>query len=144
VPGHEQQVKRGPLALRQLAKRQVPGLGSGRQPLGNRVFAWDKHDQGEPGSVNADCGGRCLVILESFGQGRQYSVRVIAGQPQVGLQLLDPAAWTFGEHADRAHTDHDLAGWVDDADNFDPAPGEADVSTLHPPVSPRVPERTAG
>jgi len=33
---------------------------------------------------------------------------------QAGLQLLDLAAWTFGEHADRAHTDHDLAGWVDD------------------------------
>jgi hypothetical protein len=29
---------------------------------------------------------------------------------QVSLQLLDPAGWTVGEHADRAHTDHDLAG----------------------------------
>jgi hypothetical protein len=55
--------------------------------------------------------------------------------PQVGLQLLDPAAWIFGEHADRAHTDHDLAGWADDAGNFDPTPGEADVNTLRLPVS---------
>ena len=29
---------------------------------------------------------------------------------QISLQLLDLAAWTFGEHADRAHTHHDLAG----------------------------------
>jgi hypothetical protein len=33
---------------------------------------------------------------------------------QVSLQLLDFTGWTLGEHADRAHTDHDLAGWVDD------------------------------
>jgi hypothetical protein len=29
---------------------------------------------------------------------------------QIVPQLLDLAAWTFGGHADRAHTDHDLAG----------------------------------
>jgi hypothetical protein len=29
---------------------------------------------------------------------------------QVSFQLLDLTGWTFGEHADRAHTDHDLAG----------------------------------
>ena len=28
---------------------------------------------------------------------------------QISLRLLDLAAWTVGEHADRAHTDHDLA-----------------------------------
>jgi hypothetical protein len=43
---------------------------------------------------------------------------------QIGLQLLDPAAWTFGEHADRAHTDHDLAGWVDDV-----------ATSIQPPAS---------
>ena len=53
-------------------------------------------------------------------------------------QLLDLAAWTFGEHADRAHTDHDLAGWVDDVGNFDPTPGEADVNALQLPVSQQV------
>ena len=29
---------------------------------------------------------------------------------QIAAQPLDLAAWTVGEHADRAHTDHDLAG----------------------------------
>jgi hypothetical protein len=42
------------------------------------------------------------------------------------------------EHADRAHTDHDLAGWADDAGNFDPTPGEADVNVLQLPVSQRL------
>jgi len=46
----------------------------------------------------------------------------------VSPQLLDLAAWTFGEHADRAHTDHDLAGRMDDGGNLDPIPGEADVN----------------
>jgi hypothetical protein len=41
---------------------------------------------------------------------------------QVGVQLLDLAAWTVGEHADRARTDHDLAGRADDAGNLDPTP----------------------
>jgi hypothetical protein len=54
---------------------------------------------------------------------------------QFSPQLLDLGAWIFGEHADRAHTDHDLAGWVDDGGNFDPTPGEADVNTLRLPVS---------
>jgi hypothetical protein len=49
---------------------------------------------------------------------------------QVGLQLLDLASWTVGEHADRAHTDHDLVGWVDDVGNFDPTFGEAAVNAL--------------
>jgi hypothetical protein len=51
---------------------------------------------------------------------------------QIAPQLLDLAAWTFGGHADRAHTDHDLAGRVDDGGNLDPAPGEADVNARHP------------
>ncbi len=35
---------------------------------------------------------------------------------QVAAQLLDLTAWTFGEHADRAHTDHDPAGrWTMEA-----------------------------
>jgi hypothetical protein len=51
---------------------------------------------------------------------------------QISAQLLDLAAWTFGEHADRAHTDHDLAGWVDVGGNLDPSPGEADVNAPHP------------
>jgi len=54
---------------------------------------------------------------------------------QAATQLLDLTSWTFGEHADRAHTDHDLAGWADDVGNFDPTPGEADVNALPPPVS---------
>jgi len=41
---------------------------------------------------------------------------------QAGLQLPDLASWTFGGHADRAHTDHDLAGWMDDVGNFDQPP----------------------
>ena len=51
---------------------------------------------------------------------------------QIALQLLDLAAWTFGEHADRAPTDHDLAGRVDDGGNLDPTPGEADVNVRYP------------
>jgi len=47
---------------------------------------------------------------------------------QFSPQLLDLAACTFGEHADRAHTDHDLAGRVDIGGNLDPTPGEADVN----------------
>ena len=50
---------------------------------------------------------------------------------QIAPQLLDLAAWTFGEHADRTHTD-DLAGWVDDGGNLDPTPGEADVNVRYP------------
>ncbi len=37
-------------------------------------------------------------------------------------QLLDIAAWTFGEHADRARTDHELAGRMDDGANLNPTP----------------------
>jgi hypothetical protein len=51
---------------------------------------------------------------------------------QLGAQLLDLAARTFGEHADRAHADHDLAGWIDDGGNLDTTPGEADVNAPHP------------
>jgi hypothetical protein len=29
---------------------------------------------------------------------------------QIGLQFLDLAVWVIGEYADRAHTDHNLAG----------------------------------
>jgi hypothetical protein len=47
---------------------------------------------------------------------------------QVAAQLLDLNAWTFGGHDDRAHTDHDLAGWSADVGNFDPTSGEADVN----------------
>jgi hypothetical protein len=50
---------------------------------------------------------------------------------QVGLQLLDLAAWTVGEHADRAHIDHDLAGWADDVANLDPTPARL-MSTPSP------------
>jgi hypothetical protein len=53
----------------------------------------------------------------------------------VAVQLLDLAVRACGEHADRAHTDHDLAGWADDAGNFDPTPGEADVGARPSPVS---------
>jgi hypothetical protein len=51
---------------------------------------------------------------------------------RITAQQLDLAGWTVGEHADRAHTDHDLAGWVDDVGNFDPTPGEADVNGPSP------------
>jgi len=54
---------------------------------------------------------------------------------QVTPQLLDLVSWTFGEHADRAHADHDLAGRMDDGGNLDSIPGEADVNVRHPPVS---------
>jgi hypothetical protein len=54
---------------------------------------------------------------------------------QIVSQLLDLTVGTFGEHADRAHTDHDLAGWADDVGNFDPTSGEADVNVLQLPVS---------
>jgi hypothetical protein len=53
---------------------------------------------------------------------------------QIGLHLLDFTGWTVGEHADRAHTDHDLAGWVGDMGNFDPTPARL-TSTPHRPVS---------
>ena len=55
---------------------------------------------------------------------------------QIPAQLLDLAAWTIGEHADRAHTDHDLAGRVDDGGNLDPTPREADVNAPHPATTP--------
>lgn len=58
--------------------------------------------------------------------------------PQIGLQLFDLAAWTVGEHADLAHSVHDLAAWADDAGNFDPTSSEADVNLPHPPASQRV------
>jgi hypothetical protein len=51
---------------------------------------------------------------------------------QLSAQLPDLAAWTIGEHADRAHTDHDLAGWRDDGGNLDPTPGEAEVNAPSP------------
>jgi hypothetical protein len=54
---------------------------------------------------------------------------------QIAPQLLGLTAWTFGEHTDRAHTDHDLAGRMDDGGNLDPTSGEANVNALHPPVS---------
>ncbi|WP_156056552.1 hypothetical protein [Streptosporangium roseum] len=39
----------------------------------------------------------------------------------------------IGEHEGRAHTDHDLAGWMDGrCGNLDPTPGEARVNTLVP------------
>jgi hypothetical protein len=63
---------------------------------------------------------------------------------QAVAQLLDLAAWTFGGHTDRAHTDHDLAGWSDDVGNFDPTSGEADVNAPQLPVSLLVTRRTYG
>jgi hypothetical protein len=51
---------------------------------------------------------------------------------QVTPQLLDLAAWTFGERADRAHTDHDLAGLAGVGGNLDPAHREADVNAPSP------------
>jgi hypothetical protein len=53
---------------------------------------------------------------------------------QISLQLPDLAAWVVGEHADRAHTDHDLAGWVDDGGNLDSTSGEADVNASTTPA----------
>jgi hypothetical protein len=46
---------------------------------------------------------------------------------QIAAQLLDLAAAAFGEHADRAHTDHDLADWTDVVGNFDSTSREAAV-----------------
>jgi hypothetical protein len=63
---------------------------------------------------------------------------------QITAQLLELTAWTFGGHADRAHTDHDLAGRMDDGGNLDPTPGEADVNAPHSPVSQLVTRRTYG
>jgi hypothetical protein len=51
---------------------------------------------------------------------------------RVTPQLLDLAAWTFGERADRAHIDHDLAGLAGAAGNLDPAHREADVNAPSP------------
>ena len=65
---------------------------------------------------------------------RQQDHHLPGGLPppavQITVQLLDLAAWTFGEHADRAHTDHHLGGWSDDVGNFDPTPGGAAVNVL--------------
>jgi hypothetical protein len=62
---------------------------------------------------------------------------------QAGLQLLDLTSRTFGEHADRAHTDYDLVGermiW-----QLRSNPGEADVNALQLPVSQQVTRRTSG
>jgi len=51
---------------------------------------------------------------------------------QVTPQLLDLAAWTFGERADRAHTDHDPGGLAGVGGNLDPAHREADVNAPSP------------
>ena len=47
---------------------------------------------------------------------------------QQAADLLGFPAGTVGEHADRAHTDHDLAGRMDERSNLDPTPGEAVVN----------------
>jgi hypothetical protein len=41
---------------------------------------------------------------------------------QITPQLVDLAAWTFGERADRAHTDHDPAGLAGVGGNLEPGP----------------------
>jgi len=50
---------------------------------------------------------------------------------QLSAQLLDLAAWTVGEHPDRAHliTTSPAGGCCG---NFDPTPGEADVNAASP------------
>jgi hypothetical protein len=53
---------------------------------------------------------------------------------QIGLQLLDLAVWAMGEHADRAHTDHNLAGWWTLWQPRSQPPGEAPVNPDHPPI----------
>ena len=63
---------------------------------------------------------------------------------QLNPQLLDLAAWTFGEHADRAQAHHDLAGRMDDGGNLDPTPGEADVDVPSPGSLIPVTRRTYG
>jgi hypothetical protein len=63
---------------------------------------------------------------------------------QVTPQLPDLAAWTIGERADRAHTDHDLAGRADVAGNLDPAHREADVNAPSPGSPIPVTRRTPG
>jgi hypothetical protein len=55
------------------------------------------------------------MVAGSFGAGERFGVqRQAPPAVQVILQLPDLTGWTVGEHADRAHTDHDLTGWVDD------------------------------
>ena len=60
---------------------------------------------------------------------------------QIGLQLLDLAVWAMGEHADRAHTDHNLAGWWTLWQPRSQPPGEAPVNPDHPPIPERRTER---
>jgi len=57
------------------------------------------------------------------------------GLPPPAVQVAATAqshCLNLGEHADRAQTDHDLAGREDDGGNLDPTPGEADVKRLSP------------
>jgi hypothetical protein len=51
---------------------------------------------------------------------------------QQAMDLLGFTAGTVGEHADRTHTGHDLAGGMDVVDDLDPTPGEAPVNPLPP------------
>src|SRR5579859_4138039 len=54
---------------------------------------------------------------------------------QFSPQLLDLAAWTLGEHADRAHTDHDLAGRMDVGGNLDRPSARLMSTAPHPAAS---------
>ena len=63
---------------------------------------------------------------------------------QVSQELLDLAAWTFGEHVHRPHTDHDLPGRLDDVGNLDPTPGGLMSTAPHPAASSPITHRTYG
>ena len=44
----------------------------------------------------------------------------------------------------RLHTDHDLAGWMDDGSSLDPTPAEAAVNVPSPTAPQPVAHRTSG
>ena len=61
----------------------------------------------------------------------------------VPRSYLCPPGWAgmvvLGSAALATAPDHDLAGWMDDGGNLDPAPGEANVNALTRAASPGFP-----
>src|SRR4029453_13697830 len=79
-PNTSSPYKGRPLALGQLAKRQVAGLGPIRHPLGNHLIGWCQHDQGQLSTIDGDRGGRRLVVLEGLREGGQDHLGVVVAQ----------------------------------------------------------------
>src|SRR4030095_15892570 len=79
-PNTSSPYKGRPLALGQLAKRQVAGLGPIRHPLGNHLKRGRQNDQGQLSTIDGHRGCRRLVVLKGLRQGGQDHLGVVATQ----------------------------------------------------------------